>query len=506
MGPGEIYVKLLPGGEPVQLTHDSKTKLGPSFSPDNSSVTYNVVSPWDTYEVPVLGGEPHLLLPNASSLTWIEDGKRLLFSEIREGLHMILVTTDEARGNRRDVYVPPGNRSMVHHSYLSPDGRSVLIVEMDSRGQILPCRVVPFLGTGEVRVVGPPGGECRSGAWSLDGKWIYLSARTDDFHIWRQRFPDGKPEQLTFGPTSQEGITMAPDGKSLITSVGSQDSTVWMHDKDGDHQISSEGNALLPKFSSDGRRLYFLMANGQTHGQELWVKDLGTGRVDRVLPGYPMLAYSISKDGKQVAFAMDKPSGRSSLWIAPINRRSSPVHLASTATEDSPFFLPNGELVFRAIEGGSNFLYRMKIDGSGRRKITSDRILEIDAVSPDGRWVVAASPSSAEEEPTVTQAYALDGSAAMPLCVDYCFFQWDSTGRYAFITFPALHQGSYSIPVMHDAGLPKTPPTGFTRIEDIPNAKTNAAIPWFVESAVNPLIYAYSRENARRNLYRIQLP
>jgi eukaryotic-like serine/threonine-protein kinase len=505
MGPGEIYVKLLPGGEPVQLTHDSTTKLSPSFSPDNSNIAYSVVSPWDTYEVPVLGGEPHLLLPNSSSLTWIEDGKRLLFSEIREGLHMILVTTDEARGDRRDVYAPPGNRSMVHHSYLSPDGRWVLIVEMDSRGEILPCRVVPFQGKGEVRVVGPPGSVCLSGAWSVDGKWIYLTVKTDDFHIWRQRFPEGKPEQLTFGPTSQEGITMAPDGKSLITSVGSRDSTVWMHDKDGEHQISSEGNAQSPKFSSDGRRLYFLMANGQTQGEELWVKDLGTGRVDRVLPGYPMEAYSISKDGKQVAFAMDKPSGRSSLWIAPINRRSSPVHLASTATEDSPFFLPNGELVFRAIEGGSNFLYRMKGDGSDRRKVIPQRILEIDAVSPDGRWVVAASPGAGEEDAQVTKAYGLDGSVAKLLCVDYCFFQWDSTGKYAYINFPAISQGTFAVPAMHGEGLPKTPAGGFARIEDIPSRNTYPPIPWFVDSAINPLVYAYSRQNTRRNLYRIPL-
>jgi len=247
-GPGQIYVKLLPGGEPFQLTHDSARKMAPSFSPDSTRIVYGVVGPWETWEVSVLGGDAHLLLPNSSSLTWIDGGKRLLFSEIKEGVHMAVVTTDKGRGNSRDVYVPVANRGMAHHSYLSPDGRWVLIVEMDPQGKILPCRIVPFQGANDVKIVGPPNGTCRSGAWSPDGKWIYLTAETDDFHIWRQRFPDGQPEQLTFGPTSQEGIAMAPDGKSLITSVGSEDHTVWMHDKDGDHQISSEGSASSPQF------------------------------------------------------------------------------------------------------------------------------------------------------------------------------------------------------------------------------------------------------------------
>jgi DNA-binding winged helix-turn-helix (wHTH) protein len=144
MGRGQIYVKLLPGGEPVQLTNDDAVKLAPSFSPDGSRIVYSIVEPWDTWEVSSIGGDPHLLLPNSSSLTWIEHGKRLLFSEMREGLHLVLVTTDDDRGNSRDVYAPPGKRSMMHHSYLSPDGRWVLVVEMDSQGKIVPCRVVPF--------------------------------------------------------------------------------------------------------------------------------------------------------------------------------------------------------------------------------------------------------------------------------------------------------------------------------------------------------------------------
>ena len=79
IGLGQVYVEFLPDGEPVQLTHDSTTKMSPGFSPDGSRVIYSVVGPWETWEVPVFGGAPHILLPNSSSLTWIEGGKRLLF-------------------------------------------------------------------------------------------------------------------------------------------------------------------------------------------------------------------------------------------------------------------------------------------------------------------------------------------------------------------------------------------------------------------------------------------
>ena len=84
-GPGQIYVKLLPDGEPVQLTNDDllqESKFLQQFSPTGrESRTVAAASPdqpptMDTWVVPVLGGQPRRLLANAEGLTWIESAAR----------------------------------------------------------------------------------------------------------------------------------------------------------------------------------------------------------------------------------------------------------------------------------------------------------------------------------------------------------------------------------------------------------------------------------------------
>ena len=506
IGAGQVYVKLLPSGEPVQLTHDERRKFSPAFSPDGSRIAYSVIEPWETWQVPVLGGEERLWLPNSSSLTWIDNGKRLLFSQINEGLHMGVVTTDEGRGDLRNIYWPEGNRSMAHHSYLSPDGRSVLIVQMDAHGNLIPCRIVPFDGSGRVRVVGPPNRTCLAGGWSPDGKWIYLSVETSGYHIWRQRFPDGQPEQITFGPTTQEGITMAADGKSLITSVGSTDSTAWIHDASGDHAISSEGSSRAPQYSADGRTLYFLMSSGDSESFELWRRDLSTGEQEKLLPGYALQdIFSVSRDGKHVAFSVQDKSGHSTLWIAPTNRRSSPMKLTTSGNEDAPFFLPDGDLIFRSVEAGGNFVYRMKPDGSDRRKLLPQPVLDLVTVSPDGRWLLFGAASNVDEPPVVTQAFPLDGGPTVTLCSGYCGGVWDTSGKLFYFFFEAVSDQVYVLPTSPATGLPKSSPQGIASVDDIKAANPVATISDDVTSALASSTYVYVRLNTRRNLYRIPL-
>src|SRR3984885_4444513 len=515
-GAGDIYLKILPDGEPVQLTHDDKMpKLAPAFSPDGSRIAFGTPSPWDTWEVGVLGGQPRLMMKNASSLTWIGSGKNLLFSEIKGGLHMCLVTTDEARGRSRDVYVPPGDRSMVHHSYLSPDGRWVLIVLMNSLGKLTQCRVVPFDGNGHEHLVGPKNAVCKSGAWSPDGKWVYLSVDTGGaFHIWRQRFPAGEPEQVTSGPTEEEGIAMAADGKSFITSVGNGDKTVWIHDKNGERQMSSEGSAFHTTFSNDGAYLYYLKSAGGKGASELWRTDLAKGQSEQILPGYEVEVstegneYALSLDGKRIAFVRKDEKRVSHLWIAPTDRQSSPRQLDSDDNEDSPSFLPNGDLVFRASRGGINYLFTRKQDGSGEKRLLDQPILDLLAVSPTGKWALIGQSESTdtdEEQHARVVAYPLDGGSKIFLCRTICIGGWDSTETHLFLSF-LNEDKSYFIAMGKNADFPKIPEQGLSNSAELTKVAGVTSEPYSVESAISPDLYSYTRITYRRNLYRIPLP
>lgn len=529
--PGQIYVKLLPDGEPVQLTNDDFMKMGPQFSPDGARIAYSTgnknsaggiadvadnVLTLDTWIVPVLGGQPRRFLTNVEGMTWFRDGAgplRILFSELTgQGGQMSIVSSTESRAELHRVYDPPPPGGMAHRSYLSSDRKWVIVVEMDIRSW-LPCRLVPFDGSSTGRPVGPAPAQCTDAAWSPDGQWMVFTATTaNGVHIWRQRFPDGTPEQVTFGVITEEGIHFAPDGRSFVTSIGTSQSTAWIHDSRGDRQMTSEGFSFYPSISPDGKRLYYLV---RTYGMRtwyqggLWVTDLDTGQRQRLLPDFQMQQYSISADSRRVVFVAADDKGRSPVWLATLNGQTPPRQL-TTVDAGQAFFGAPGEVVFASLEEPGGAIYRIKEDGSELQKIISTPALLPFAVSPDGRWIPVMDPMAWG----ALMVYPAGSGSPIKLC-DLCSppqgtdpipspLSWSPDRKFVYLKYG---NSTYAIPLQPGQVLPPTPASGFPSMEAV------AALPGArlvsdqsVYPGPNPSMYTFTKVASQRNIYRVPVP
>ena len=511
-----IYVKMLPDGEPKLVTNDARSKYALSFSPDGSRIAYSAIGEryFDTYTVSVLGGEPRLLMRNAAGLSWL-DKNTLLYSRFLTGIHMEAVVGDASGAISREVYVPPYERAMAHYSYASPDHRWVLIVEMNEHGDWGPCRLVSMDGKTPPKDVGPKG-SCTSAAWSPDGDWMYFVAEVDGrSHLWRQRFPDGTSQVITPGPSEESGIAMDPGGRSLISSVGAHETSIWIHDGRGDRALSSEGevvtDTLAVAFSPDAKFLYYLLRHGPPNtNAELWRTEIDTGNSEEVVPGVAMRSFNLSVDGKEVVYASPGTDGKPWIWISALDRSVLPRRVGDVVGL-LPMFGPDGTIYFQVTEGKSNYLEKMRADGSALSKAMPYPISEVSGISPARRWIIADIPVPPFGGGPAPSAVPTDGGEPRRLCDGICTVSWSLGDDYIFLgqeqssrTTPGR---SLAVSLGRDESLGAIPLQGIqpnTRPKDVPGSMVIARDYAFPGKDVGT--FAYIKDNVHRNLYRITLP
>lgn len=520
IGAGQIYVKLLPGGEPVALTHDSSAKMSPIFSPSADRIAYTAEGQpvgMDTWVVPSLGGEPRPMLANASGLQWgpgSTDAPQILFSELTgEGIHMRLAVAKENRSDERIVYSPADRNGMAHRSYLSPDGKWVLLVEMDLSGW-MPCRLVLFSGNDSGKVVGPAPSQCTTAAWSPDGKWMYFSANAGSgFHIWRQSFPDGAPQQITSGAAEEQGIDFYPDGQSFVTAVGSVQSTLWVHDPQGERQITSEGYAFLPSFSRDHQKLYYLVRNASsTHfvAGDLWSVNLRTGQHEQLLPAFHMEHYDVSADGKTLLFVAPDAQGNSPVWIAALDGSVPPRKLTSFNAVRA-LFGSDGDVFFVGGDRGSLYLYRIKQSGSALTKVIPQPTSYLYSISPDNKQLAIWVNNAVLVQP-------VDGSAPLQLChscatageenrgVTPPLVSWSPDQKFVYLHYPSPSRQTFAFALPPGEYLPGLSASGAESARQVAAAPGAHLIPEpRAFGGLNPSKFAYPRVTTQRNIYRIWL-
>ena len=514
----QIYVKMLPSGEAKRLTDDLQWKYNPVFSPDGSEIAYTVVDGtiFDTKVVPVFGGESRLLLKNAAGLTWLS-ADEVLFSRVPSGLHMGVVRGKLITQQFRDLYYPAKEEEMAHFSFASPDRSVAVVVQMDEEGLWTQCRLISLNNRFSWRFVGPEG-SCNAAAWSPDGFWMYFTvAKGGKSHLWRQRYPNGTPEQISFGPAEEHGLSMEPDGHSVVTSFGLRQTTLWLHQPTGDRALVMEGEPLgaefeeaiyPPSFSADSSSIYYLTRRARDLEPELSRIDVKSGNSEVLLPGVFMHDYDISANGKRVLYSCNSTAGARNLCVASIRRDFAPYRISVPGAMFPRFGTP-GKIFFYRMEGNSRYLEEINEDGSGRQKLLPSPVFDDVRFSPSRRWLFTAFGTKGSD--VQFKAVSLQGDSAKTYCSTPCYPYWSPDGKWFYV--PVEHATINSagrclaIPIGPNETLPEFPAG---RIK--PGAEPSV-IPgsvsinreWVIPG-IDPTEYAYLSVKTQRNLYRITLP
>jgi dipeptidyl aminopeptidase/acylaminoacyl peptidase len=288
--------------------------------------------------------------------------------------------------------------------------------------------------------------------------------------------------------------------------VGQIQGSLWVHDAKGDRLIPIEGLVSAALLSDDGQRVYCLVDKaGEPHPLGVTIVDLTSGAVERILTDFPIVDFDVSPDGQLIAFTTITTSGQHQIWTAPLDRRSPPGQVVSSA--DGPVFRTPRELLFRSLAEKRNFLELVSVDGGGRRRVNDRPIIDFAGVSPDGKWAIVAGATGSVSEGFGTSAVPIEGGEARVLCAGPCRLQWAPGGRFCYLAaYPNAGDRTLILPIAPGQvfpELPREPTEGITGWEKLPGARM---IPYSnVSFGPDPSLYVFRKYAELTNLFRIPL-
>jgi serine/threonine protein kinase len=385
-GKRQVFVQLIAGGAPLQITRDVVDHECPRWSPDSSSILYFSPAVSGTvqgsiWEIPALGGVPRRDV-NSVGCADVNptDGRLALFRLSKEGIQLVISPTD---GSRFDV-----------------------IAEFAAMYYLYP-------------------------RWSPDGRWIAFQ-RGDSirFDIFVAPATGGKPRQLTHDNNMMSGFAWLPDSTGIVYS-SSRGGTmpylptlglwqVTLRDESVRPIASGEMSYASPDISKSGAILVSRMKL-QT---DIWKFPIDASPSENVRRGVrvtrqtgQVLTPTASPDDKEVAFLSDS-GGHANLWV--VNTVSGGLRQITYERDPKvavgvPVWSPEGHTIaFVYSRGNQGFTFGIWLvdsDGSNLRKIANPGLGL--AWSPDGRWVYYSTSSGAAATDVAMKKVSVDGGPAI---------------------------------------------------------------------------------------------
>jgi Tol biopolymer transport system component/tRNA A-37 threonylcarbamoyl transferase component Bud32 len=345
-GRRQIWIRLLAGGVPLQVTRNDGDHCEPRWTPDGSTLLYYSpsVSPTEhgaLWEIAALGGPPRHVASGLGGGDVSHDGRRIaLFQVSAEHIELVTMTRD---GSQRTCVARVSPEYTYRTPRWSPDDR-LLAFQRDSLAFTNSLQIVPAVG-GEPREV------ARSAwldgfAWLPDGSGLVYSSSRGSTILYPPIFnlrtvglhgPDDR--QLTYGDQSFVEPDVHQSGCLLASRIRSQ-SDIW-------------------KFSVGGS------PTENTQARTRVTRQTGQAQTPSVSP-------SVSPNGVEIAYLSDN-GGHGNLWIATMDGtsvRQITFERDPAVSVGVPVWSPVGDwIVFVVAHESRSALWLIRPDGSGLHEL-----------------------------------------------------------------------------------------------------------------------------------------
>ncbi len=483
----QIWLRLLAGGTPLQITRDDTDHEQPRWTPDSSSLIYYAPSatPGEhgtIWEIAALGGEPRRIAAALSGADISHDGQRIaLFRFDDKGIALALVARDGS-GAEQLTLLPPG--SIYDYPRWSPDDRWIayqrdnLAVPFDER-----VLVTPTAPGGEAREIAR-GANLSGLSWLPSGSGIVYSSSSGSTVLYPPMFNlraverDGTAQrQLTFGDVSY----VEPDVHMAGMVTGSRirmQSDIWKfpvtgspaeNTRGGVRITHQTGQAQTPSVSPDESEVVYLSDSGG-HGN-LWIaRTDGSGIRQLTFERNPAISVGVpiwSPAGNQIVFILTQP-GMTGLSL--INRDGSGLRQFVPSGASAAWSADGRWLYYSRNTGDTICIEKKAIDGGPAVSVRCDNA-NASAPRADGstlyfvnlliktNGIVDHEIGSARPENGPSNVLARVAGSRVPVSRRYLIPVLSPDGQW--LTMPLLDGATTNIWVLPTIGGPMRPLTDF---------------------------------------------
>jgi Tol biopolymer transport system component len=389
-GRRQVWVRLLAGGAPLQITRDDVDHEHPRWTPDSSSLIYfsgaaREGDPGMLWEISALGGTPRRIAASQGAGDISHDGRRIATFRT-QGNRTVLAIIERDGSKEERVIALPALAEFTSPRW-SPDDRSIAFVG-----------AIEIAFSRALYVIDANGGEpkpianaqnIQGIAWLPDGSGLVYASSAGSTMTYPPTFnlrtvsnDGGRERQLTFGDVSYVYPDIRVRGKLFASRVRMQ-SDIWRFPVDGTPAENVK----------NGTRI--------THQ---------TGQVQTP---------SASPDGNEIVYLSDN-GGHVNLWVAKVdgsNARQITFERDPSVVIGIPVWSPAGDrIVMIRSEAGVNSEWLINPDGSDPRELVPRGAGA--AWSGDGKWLYYFTAKSTSDSTPCIDKIPVEGGKAVRVRCD----------------------------------------------------------------------------------------